>query len=439
MIDEELIPTFKALADRSRLRIVGLLAGGHWMAVEDLAAALALTPAPSSTTSTACARPASSSRGRAHRTSSTACASAGWPRSAGGSTASSARCARRVTRNRRSTCRHGRRARTGACCARSSTAIGCCRSRPSTPSGWSCCATWPRRLRGGPGVHREGRQHAPSRCVTPTWRRLRRYLVDEGFMSRAAAFTGCVRARSGLRSRTGRLGVKAADLRLDQAVVAVAPSVEHGQPLVLGVHEDEEAVAQLFHLGHRVLLEHRLDGEALDLDHGRRLGRLRRQLTADGDQAGRPAALRDSSGRFLSRTARRSSLSMTSSSAARNVPARALPWTGRPSMTSVTSTMWLVSGRRWLSCDSSTSASLRSSSIRSRRRSLVSGVASIGGRDLEVLALDDRSHALVDSSRRPAAADTYHQPPSVVTGRPEPGSPIAPARDQARPDRRGAR
>jgi DNA-binding transcriptional ArsR family regulator len=34
----------KALADRSRLRIVGLLAGGHWMAVEDLAAALALTP-----------------------------------------------------------------------------------------------------------------------------------------------------------------------------------------------------------------------------------------------------------------------------------------------------------------------------------------------------------------------------------------------------------
>jgi DNA-binding transcriptional ArsR family regulator len=44
MIDEELIPTMKALADRSRLRIVGLLAGGHWMAVEDLAAALALTP-----------------------------------------------------------------------------------------------------------------------------------------------------------------------------------------------------------------------------------------------------------------------------------------------------------------------------------------------------------------------------------------------------------
>src|SRR3954453_1173880 len=44
MIDEELIPTFKALAERSRLRIVGLLAGGHWMAVEDIAAALALTP-----------------------------------------------------------------------------------------------------------------------------------------------------------------------------------------------------------------------------------------------------------------------------------------------------------------------------------------------------------------------------------------------------------
>lgn len=44
MIDEELITAFKALSDRSRLRIVGLLAGGHWMAVEDLAAALALTP-----------------------------------------------------------------------------------------------------------------------------------------------------------------------------------------------------------------------------------------------------------------------------------------------------------------------------------------------------------------------------------------------------------
>jgi DNA-binding transcriptional ArsR family regulator len=44
MIDEELISTLKALSDRSRLRIVGLLAGGHWMAVEDLAAALALTP-----------------------------------------------------------------------------------------------------------------------------------------------------------------------------------------------------------------------------------------------------------------------------------------------------------------------------------------------------------------------------------------------------------
>ena len=39
MIDEELIQSFKALSDRSRLRIVGLLAGGHWMAVEDLATA----------------------------------------------------------------------------------------------------------------------------------------------------------------------------------------------------------------------------------------------------------------------------------------------------------------------------------------------------------------------------------------------------------------
>lgn len=44
MIDEELIPALKALSERSRLRIVGLLAGGRWLAVEDLAAALELTP-----------------------------------------------------------------------------------------------------------------------------------------------------------------------------------------------------------------------------------------------------------------------------------------------------------------------------------------------------------------------------------------------------------
>jgi DNA-binding transcriptional ArsR family regulator len=44
MLDEQLINSFKALAESSRLRIVGLLAGGHWMAVEDLAAAVGLTP-----------------------------------------------------------------------------------------------------------------------------------------------------------------------------------------------------------------------------------------------------------------------------------------------------------------------------------------------------------------------------------------------------------
>jgi DNA-binding HxlR family transcriptional regulator len=44
MIDETLIPALKALSERSRLRIVGLLAGGRWLAVEDLADQLELTP-----------------------------------------------------------------------------------------------------------------------------------------------------------------------------------------------------------------------------------------------------------------------------------------------------------------------------------------------------------------------------------------------------------
>ena len=43
-MDQELLTSLKALSDASRLRIVGLLADGHRMSVEQLAAALGLTP-----------------------------------------------------------------------------------------------------------------------------------------------------------------------------------------------------------------------------------------------------------------------------------------------------------------------------------------------------------------------------------------------------------
>ncbi len=43
-MDMQLLTAMKALSDRSRLRIVGLLAGGRAMSVADLAAALGLTP-----------------------------------------------------------------------------------------------------------------------------------------------------------------------------------------------------------------------------------------------------------------------------------------------------------------------------------------------------------------------------------------------------------
>jgi len=44
MIDPQLLTALKALSDASRLRIVGLLAEGRKMSVEELAAALSLTP-----------------------------------------------------------------------------------------------------------------------------------------------------------------------------------------------------------------------------------------------------------------------------------------------------------------------------------------------------------------------------------------------------------
>jgi hypothetical protein len=62
------------------------------------------------------------------------------------------------------------------------------------------------------------------------------------------------------------LGVVATDDGLDQAVVAIVAAVQDRDPLGLGVDEDEELVAELLHRGDGILLEHRLDGEALDLD-----------------------------------------------------------------------------------------------------------------------------------------------------------------------------
>jgi DNA-binding HxlR family transcriptional regulator len=44
IMDPELLATLKALSDASRLRIVGLLAGGRRLSVEELAAALDLSP-----------------------------------------------------------------------------------------------------------------------------------------------------------------------------------------------------------------------------------------------------------------------------------------------------------------------------------------------------------------------------------------------------------
>src|SRR5262245_8021930 len=72
-------------------------------------------------------------------------------------------------------------------------------------------------------------------------------------------------ARAGAADRTA-LRVAPADDRLDEPVVALATPVQDRHALVLGVHEHEERVAELLHPRHRVLLEHRLDRETLDLD-----------------------------------------------------------------------------------------------------------------------------------------------------------------------------
>src|ERR1035437_2091472 len=63
--------------------------------------------------------------------------------------------------------------------------------------------------------------------------------------------------------------VLATDHRLDEPVIAALALVKHAQLLGLCVHEDEEEVAKLLHPLDGVLLEHRLDREALRLDDAR--------------------------------------------------------------------------------------------------------------------------------------------------------------------------
>src|SRR3954454_22413782 len=54
---------------------------------------------------------------------------------------------------------------------------------------------------------------------------------------------------------------------LDEAVIAVIPSIQDRHPFGLGVDEHEELVAEVVHRADGVLFEHRLDREALCFDH----------------------------------------------------------------------------------------------------------------------------------------------------------------------------
>src|SRR3970040_780616 len=84
---------------------------------------------------------------------------------------------------------------------------------------------------------------------------------DAGRARRVRGGRSAPRARPVVRAAPRR--VPAADGRLDEAVVAVTAPVEDGHALVLGVGEDDEAVAEILHAADRVLLEHRLDGGTL--------------------------------------------------------------------------------------------------------------------------------------------------------------------------------
>src|SRR5207342_926708 len=91
-----------------------------------------------------------------------------------------------------------------------------------------------------------------------------------------------VRAACGVAAT---LRVLATDDRLDQPEVPVVAAVEDRDPLTLGVDEDEEPVAEVLHPGNGVLLEHRLDREALRLHDPTLAGRLGgpvREVAEDG-------------------------------------------------------------------------------------------------------------------------------------------------------------
>ncbi len=172
---------------------------------------------------------------------------------------------------------------------------------------------------------------APERRCAPSRRPSRRADARHGRRGQPLGAGAWAR----LRAAAGR--VRPGDDRLDEPEVAVAAAVEEVQALVLGVDEDEERVVERLHLGDRVLLEHRLQGESLRLDHA---------PLAPASEV--PSAIRagssfSSGARARTRgfcwwsTARRSTLSTTSLIAASHVEASARPRTVWPSMTSVTS------------------------------------------------------------------------------------------------------
>ena len=94
-MDPDLLVALKALSDASRLRIVGVLAEGKPISVEDLASDCRSARARSSITSTACARRGWSSRRRAGRMSTTRCVSSGLSEIGGDLSRTGARPGRR--------------------------------------------------------------------------------------------------------------------------------------------------------------------------------------------------------------------------------------------------------------------------------------------------------------------------------------------------------
>jgi hypothetical protein len=220
---------------------------------------------------------------------------------------------------------------------------------------------------------------------------LRRYLLEWRYMRREAG--GYQRCPEGVAAGSGRLSraacprpepsppavgrVATSHGRLDQPVVAIASPVEDRDVLVLGIDEHEEGVPELLHAGHSILLEHRLDGEALDLDHrGPDRGRVGRAI---GDRTQEVLLLeRPMMPLWLLRVLPCPSFELVDDLVGRRlrwVAACAIPRNGRPSMTRVTSTMWLSSTDLWRSSENSAWASERSSSSRSRRLSLRSAYA----------------------------------------------------------------